>query len=96
MLKYQGLKKVHKIESFLNKVFTENERAYCKKAENFAGIFAGKEAYFKALGTGAKAPLTDVEIGHDRNGKPHLCGIDSSDISISHDGEYAVATVILW
>ena len=88
--------KISRIEKSINKVFTENERAYCKKAENFAGIFAGKEAYFKALGMGLKFPLTDVEIGHDENGKPHLCGIDNSDISISHDGEYAVATVILW
>ena len=36
------------------------------------------------------------KVFNDENGKPHLCGIDSSDISISHDGEYAVATVILW
>lgn len=96
IVKISRIEKSIKSQSFLNKVFTENERAYCKKVENFAGIFAGKEAYFKALGTGLKFPLTDVEIGHDENGKPYLCGIDSSDISISHDGEYAVATVILW
>ena len=84
IVKISRIEKSIKSQSFLNKVFTENERAYCKKA------------YFKALGTGLKFPLTDVEIGHDENGKPHLCGVDSSDISISHDGEYAVATVILW
>ena len=82
IVKISRIEKSIKSQSFLNKVFTE--------------IFAGKEAYFKALGTGLKFPLTDVEIRHDENGKPHLCAIDSSDISISHDGEYAVATVILW
>lgn len=83
-------------ESFLNKVFTENERSYCKRAESFAGIFAAKEAYLKALGTGLKFPLTDIEVLHDENGKPFISGADNCDLSISHDGEYAIATVILW
>ena len=51
------IEKSIKSPSFLNKVFTENERLYCKKVENFAGLFAAKEAYFKALGTGIKLPL---------------------------------------
>ena len=96
VVKISRLEKSIENQSFLNKVFTESEREYCKKAENFAGIFAGKEAYFKALGTGLKFPLTDVEIRHNENGKPYLYGIEKSDISISHDGEYAIATVILW
>ena len=83
-------------DSFIKKVFTESEIIYCKTAESYAGIFAAKEAYFKALGTGIKFPLTDVEVLHDNNGKPYLSKIDRSDLSISHDGEYAVATVILW
>lgn len=82
--------------SFKKKVFTENEIIYCKTAQSYAGIFAAKEAYLKALGTGLKFPLTDVEVLHDDKGKPYLSGVDSSDLSISHDGEYAVATVILW
>ncbi len=85
-----------KSEAFLQQVFTENEREYCKRAESFAGIFACKEAYFKALGTGIKFPLTDVEVLHDNKGKPYIKGAANSDVSISHDGEYAVATVIIW
>ena len=83
-------------ETFIKKVFTQNEIAYCKRAESFAGIFAAKEAYFKAVGTGMQFPITDVEVLHDENRKPYLNSVENSDLSISHDGEYAIATVILW
>lgn len=83
-------------EAFRKKVFTAAEQAHCKTAESFAGVFAAKEAYFKALGTGITFPITDVEVVYDESGKPRLNGIANSDLSISHDGEYAVATVILW
>lgn len=85
-----------KSSAFMKKVFTEKEQEYCKRTESFAGIFAAKEAYFKALGTGIRLPLTQIEVLHDGNGKPYLNGIENSDMSISHDGDYAVATVILW
>lgn len=81
---------------FVNSVFTENEIAYCKKYESFAGLFAAKEAYLKALGTGIDRGLNTIEILHNEKGKPYLNGIENSDLSISHDGEYAIATVILW
>lgn len=80
----------------MQRVFTEGEREYCKKAESFAGIFAAKEAYFKALGTGIKMPFTQLEVLHNASGKPYFNGIDHCDLSISHDGDYAVATVIIW
>ena len=53
-------------------------------------------ANFKALGTGIKLPLSDIEICHNDNGKPYFKGIDNCDLSISHDGDYAIATVIMW
>ena len=81
---------------FISGVFTENEISYCKKYESFAGLFAAKEAYLKALGTGINCCLTSIEILHNDKGKPYLNGIENSDLSISHDGEYAIATVILW
>lgn len=83
-------------ERFKASVFTQNEIAYCRKAENFAGIFAAKEAYFKALGTGIDKRLNNIEVLHNEKGKPYINNIKNSDVSISHDGDYAVATVILW
>ncbi len=96
IVKISRIEKSIKSPSFLNKIYSEKEREYCKTAQNYAGIFAGKEAYFKALGTGIKMPMSDVEILHNENGKPYLADIENSDLSISHDGDYAIATVILW
>lgn len=83
-------------EHFMNRVFTAKELEHCMCAENYAGIFAAKEAYFKAVGSGIKLPLTEIEILHDENGKPYISGIENSDLSISHDGDYAVASVVIW
>jgi len=96
LVRISRIEKSIKSESFLSKVFTDKEREYCKKAENFAGIFAAKEAYFKAVGTGIKLPMTDVEILHNGAGKPFINGKENCDVSISHDGDYAVAAVIIW
>ncbi|MCH5320344.1 MAG: holo-ACP synthase [Eubacterium sp.] len=96
IVKISRIEKSIESPSFLQKVFTEREREYCKKAESFAGIFACKEAYFKAVGTGIALPLTDIEILHDDKGKPYINGVSNCDVSISHDGDYAIATVIIW
>jgi holo-[acyl-carrier protein] synthase len=85
-----------KSDTFVKKVFSDREIEYCRKAENFAGIFAAKEAYLKAIGTGITLPLNNVEILHGDNGKPYINGISNCDVSISHDGDYAIATVIVW
>lgn len=59
----------------LNRFFTEGELAYCQKGaswrtESLAGIFAAKEALFKALGTGfRRGKWTDVEVVHDELGR---------------------------
>ena len=88
------MEKSIKNERFLKKVFTEQEIEHCKSVQSFAGIFAAKEAYFKALGTGITYPITDVEVFHNENGKPYL-NVNSADLSISHDGNYAVAVVLI-
>ena len=41
-------------------------------------------------------PMNSVEIMHNKNGKPYIKEVENSDLSISHDGDYAIATVILW
>lgn len=96
IVKISRIEESIKNTSFIKKVFTENEIAHCKSAQNFAGIFAAKEAYFKATQSGLKFPLTDIEILYKDNGKPYINGVANSDLSISHDGDYAIATVILW
>lgn len=96
IVKISRMEKSIKNESFLRRVFTEKEIEYCRKAENYAGIFAAKEAYFKAIGTGITVPLISMEILHNDRGKPYLNGISNCDVSISHDGDYAIATVVIW
>lgn len=81
---------------FLESVFTPGEREYCRTTQSFAGIFAAKEALLKALGTGINRKLNTVEILHDAKGKPYFAALPNCDVSISHDGEYAFAVVILW
>lgn len=95
IVKISRIEKSIESETFLSGVYTENERAYCKNAQNFAGVFAAKEAYLKALGVGIDRRLNKIEISHDEKGKPYIVGVSNSDLSISHDGEYAIATVIL-
>lgn len=63
--------------SFLRRVFTDGERAYCERtarpAEHYAGRFAAREAVLKALGTGFSQGigLSDVSVGHDETtGRP--------------------------
>ena len=64
-------------ERFLNRIFTENEIAYCMRrrvpAIHFAGRFAAKEAAMKALGTGFSHGVVwrDVEVVR-RGGPPQL------------------------
>lgn len=83
-------------QHFKESVFTPAEIDYCKKDCNYAGIFAAKEAYLKALGTGIDRRLNTIEVLHNEKGKPFINAVENCDLSISHDGDYAVATVILW
>ena len=63
--------------SFINKVFTENEINEAGKRPDkqtyFASRFAAKEAVFKSLGIGGfKISLKDLEILCDDNGCPYV------------------------
>ena len=63
---------------FLNRIYTENEIAYCNGCADpvihFAARFAAKEAAFKALGTGWAGGVKwkDVEVKRLASGKPEL------------------------
>lgn len=96
IVKISRIEKSIESEHFKTSVFTDYEVSHCKNAESFAGIFAAKEAYFKAVGTGIDRRLNNIEIKHDSKGKPYINGIENCDVSISHDGDYAISTVIMW
>lgn len=65
-------------ESFLKRVFTPAEIAYCErhraKFERYAARFAAKEAAMKALGTGWGDGVrwVDLEVTRDNKGKPTM------------------------
>lgn len=65
-------------DRFLERVFTEAERAYAgdgpRRDEHLAARFAAKEAVFKALGTGWAQGVgwTDIEVAREASGKPVL------------------------
>lgn len=97
-------------DPFLARIFTENELAYCQKYKvpypRYAGRFAAKEAVAKALGVGISKELTylDMEILPNNAGKPILTLSEevkkaffvlSSQVSISHCTDYAVAFAML-
>ena len=100
--------------ALLHRIFTEQKRAYCSArkiscAASYAARFAAKEAFMKALGTGLRDGISwhDIEVAHDRLGKPELIlsgramelflaqGLSGAFLSLSHDGGTAVAMVIL-
>lgn len=102
-------------ETFLSKVFHPMEIETCLKkahpAQSFAGRFAAKEAFLKALGTGLYTQgmgPQDVWVESDMHGRPFLCLTEAAqaimrkqgnciglDLSISHDNEFAIATVVV-
>lgn len=102
---------VNRTPSFVKGVFTEREIEYIysktNKFETMAGIFASKEAFSKAIGTGIRGyKLTDIEVVQDRLGKPNIILSDkiinkfnlsesNIQVSISHTDENAIAFVIV-
>lgn len=65
-------------ESFLNRIYTEEEIQFCQKRrhcnEAFAGRWAAKEAVMKVLGTGFVRGIgwQDIEILPTPSGKPNV------------------------
>ncbi len=100
-------------KSVLKSVFTSKEIKYCSSFrspyKHYAVRFAGKESFFKALGTGLKNGFlfSDVEFLNDVNGSPYLVcrkgprkemlrrKIKKINVSFSHSRENAIAIVIL-
>ena len=104
---------IERSSSFVERVYTPHEIEYCEsrnkgRYESFAGIYAAKEAFIKALGTGMRhGSWQDIEIYHDELGAPLIrlqdtfkniyekSGCTQIHVSISHCKDYAMSTVIL-
>ena len=102
-----------KSDAFKRKVFTPAEIKSCEavvnKAERYAGKFAAKEAFMKAIGKGIRQEVwfTQIEILNHETGAPHIqvngkaeriflaLGVKNIHISISHTDSMAVAMVVL-
>lgn len=87
-------------QRFINKVLTKNEQELFNelslerhRLEFLCGRFACKEAYAKAMGTGiGVVDFLNVEVLKNDVGAPIS---DQGTFSISHDGDYAMAVVIV-
>jgi holo-[acyl-carrier protein] synthase len=100
-------------DAALARFFTADEAERCRAsrstAESFAGRFAAKEAFFKALGTGwgLGGRWTEVEVVSAPTGAPSLRltgraaeaaaerGVSRIHLSITHTDETAAALVVL-
>jgi holo-[acyl-carrier protein] synthase len=97
-------------ESFVSKLFTEHEIAYCGAkalpAQHFAARFAAKEAFSKAIATGWAGTFQwkDVEVVNDESGKPSFrlygataaqFGTRSIFLSLTHTETSAAAFVVI-
>ncbi|HTH38104.1 MAG TPA: holo-ACP synthase [Pyrinomonadaceae bacterium] len=111
---YRISETMNRTPRFVERVFTDMERTYCNSkgaaaSQSYAGRFAAKEAFLKALKTGWRGKLTwtDIEIVSDSEGVPSLkitneaarlmneLGATDVHLSISHTKDHAVAQVIL-
>ena len=105
--------KVRKESGFKEKIFSQGEINECGSggdaAERFAGRFAAKEAFLKAIGEGLQLSfsLHEIEIVNTANGKPEVAlhgmfkemarenGWNKIHVSLSHVQAMACAVVII-
>jgi holo-[acyl-carrier protein] synthase len=90
-----------------NRFMTQHEQSWATKTSSIAGIWASKEAFSKAIGTGIGSEFSflDIEIQKNKKGKPIIKILNPTikqklknkqiDISITHDGGFAIAAIII-
>lgn len=84
---------------FLRRVFAPSE-IVDGRTEHLAGVFAAKEAIFKALNVPPRWRYVTIE--RDESGRPRVMldsaerfpSLRSIDVSISHEGPFAVAVAV--
>jgi holo-[acyl-carrier protein] synthase len=101
-------KSIEKFDNkFKNRFMSKREQEWAKKPSSIAGIWASKEAFSKAIGTGIGKEFSflDIEIIKNKKGKPIINILNKDlenklknkkiDVSITHDGGFAIAAVII-
>ena len=106
IVKIDRIKSLYKDSKFLNKIFSSLGLEYCNSHKepyiHLSGKYAAKEAVKKAL-LSAKIvkniQLIDIEVLNNKDKSPYIKLINVNNIkcnvSISHDGDYAIAFVIV-
>lgn len=90
----------------LHRFLSDDEITLIKTPRNAAGFWAAKEACAKALGCGigAECGFHDIILSKTPKGAPHITltskvceqfRITDMSVSITHDGDYAIAVVAL-
>ena len=98
-------------EKFLDRIFTKNEIEYCYKKKNpypsLSVRFAAKEAFIKAIASEIPVSMTEIHVKSHDNGRPFIevsgrlqvffkeKSIKCAHVSLSHEREYGVASVVL-
>lgn len=67
-----------------------------RQREYLGGRFACKEAYLKAQGKGLfEMNLQEIEVLNKESGEPYFTNDCKAKVSISHDGNLAIAFVLI-
>ncbi len=97
-------------DRFRNRIFTPAEISFCESVAqgclSYAGRFAAKEAFSKALGTGLRGLIgwKEIEIRDNERSRPGIVATGRAaqllagrrvHLSITHLPEYAAAIVII-
>jgi len=93
-------------DKFLQRFLSPDEMLLIKNPKTAAGFWAAKEACSKALGTGIgkECGFHDIMLSKTDRGAPQVTvsskliehfNIKSMSVSITHDGDYAIAVVAI-
>jgi len=105
---------LEKDSHFLDRCFTTEEQAYIRgrgkmAAQSMAAIYAAKEAFWKAIGTGmeGRQALEGIAVKHADNGRPYyaITGLAAKRLadaggtrvmlSLTHEAGLAAAVAII-
>tara|TARA_B100000965_G_scaffold227350_1_gene190278 strand:+ start:1255 stop:1602 length:348 start_codon:yes stop_codon:yes gene_type:complete len=106
IVKIDRIRDLSKDDKFLNKIFSDKELQYCDMhsdpAIHLSGKYAAKEAVKKALLSSNlidHISIKSIEVLNNTDKSPYIHISTVKDVkykvSISHDGNYAIAFVII-